>query len=236
MTNLLLSSRLESVFDRILASCIAVERPIDEVSLLAVSKTKPLEQLEQAYQAGARHFAENYAQEAVEKRQAWIHPGCTWHFIGPLQSNKTRGIAEQYDWVHSIERFKIAKRLNDQRPDGMPPLNVLIQVNISLDPAKSGVFPDEVYALAEQLLTLPKIKFRGLMTITAFDLPEEDLKGQFLQLKTLQNTLMKDFPDCIELSMGMSADFELAIRCGATMVRVGSDIFGARTPATGATA
>lgn len=236
MTNLLLSSRLESVSDRILASCIAAKRSVDEVTLLAVSKTKPLEQLELAYQAGARHFAENYAQEAVDKRLAWPHPDCTWHFIGPLQSNKTRGIAERYDWVHSIERFKIAQRLNDQRPDSMPPLNVLIQVNISHDPAKSGVFPDEVYALAEQLLTLPNIKFRGLMTITAFDLPEGDLKHQFSQLKTLQNTLMNDFPDCLELSMGMSADFELAISCGATMVRVGSDIFSARTPATGANA
>lgn len=229
MTNLLLSSRLESVTDRIIASCTAANRPIDEVSLLAVSKTKPLEHLEQAYQAGARHFAENYAQEAVDKRIAWPHNDCTWHFIGPLQSNKTRGIAEHYDWVHSVNRFKIAQRLNDQRPDSLPPLNVLIQVNISNDPAKSGVFPDEVYALAKQLLTLPKLKFCGLMTITAFDLPEADLKHQFAQLKTLQNTLMKDFPDCLELSMGMSADFELAIHCGATMVRVGSDIFGPRT-------
>jgi pyridoxal phosphate enzyme (YggS family) len=131
--------------------------------------------------------------------------------------------------VHTIDRFKIAKRLNDQRPDTLAPLNVLIQVNISHDPAKSGLVPNEVYALAEQLRKLPKLKFRGLMSITAFNLSEQDLKQQFNQLKTLQNTLMKDFPECIELSMGMSADFELAIHCGSTMVRVGSELFGPRT-------
>jgi pyridoxal phosphate enzyme (YggS family) len=195
-----------------------------------------MEQLEQAYQGGARHFAENYAQEAVEKRQSWRFEDCTWHFIGPLQSNKSRAIAECYDWVHTIDRLKIAQRLNNQRPESMPPLNVLIQVNISNDPAKSGVPISKVYALAEQIVKLPRLKFRGLMTITAFDLPEADLKHQFLQLKSLQNTLMKDFPDCIELSMGMSADFELAIDCGSTMVRVGSDIFGKRTTTNGANA
>ncbi|MFC3701835.1 YggS family pyridoxal phosphate-dependent enzyme [Reinekea marina] len=232
MTNLLLSSRLKAVNERIIASAGASGRPIHEVRLLAVSKTKPLEQLEQAYQAGQRHFAENYAQEAVEKRTSWPHSGCEWHFIGPLQSNKTRAIAEHYDWVHTVDRFKIAKRLNDQRPSKRAPLKVLIQVNISNDPAKSGVLTEEVYALAKQLLTLPALEFKGLMTITAANLSKDDLKAQFLQLKSLRDTLIQDFSSCTELSMGMSADFELAIECGATMVRVGSEIFGARPTTT----
>ncbi|MDO7641516.1 MAG: YggS family pyridoxal phosphate-dependent enzyme, partial [Reinekea forsetii] len=151
-----------------------------------------------------------------------------WHFIGPLQSNKSRGVAEQFDWLHSMDRFKLAQRLNDQRPAEKAPLNLLIQVNISQDPAKSGVKPDQVAVLATQILALPRLEFRGLMAIPAADLPLATLTAQFQELKRLQQSLIKDFPECTELSIGMSGDFPTAIDCGATMVRIGTDIFGAR--------
>ena len=228
MTNLLLTSRLDAVRGQILAACQAANRPDDAVTLLAVSKTKPLTDLVTAYQAGQRHFAENYAQEAVEKCQQAPFSDAIWHFIGPLQSNKTRAIAEHYDWVHTIDRLKIAQRLSAQRPADLPPLNVLIQVNISADPAKAGVKFDQVETLAEQINELPQLVFRGLMAIPAADLAESTLRAQYQQLKTLQNTLISRFPSCTEVSIGMSNDFAIAIAAGATMVRIGSDIFGRR--------
>jgi len=228
MSNLELSSRLMVVNDRILAACEKSHRHPNSVQLLAVSKTKPLSMLEQAYQSGQRQFAENYVQEGTEKRQQWPHSDTTWHFIGPLQSNKTRQVAETFDWVHTIDRLKIAQRLNDQRPSSLPALNVLIQVNISEDEAKSGVTVDQATDLAEQISTLPSLRLRGLMAIPAVDLTDEQLTTQYLQLKSLRDTLMKKHSECTELSIGMSADFAIAIACGATMVRIGSDIFGAR--------
>ncbi len=228
MTKLQLTSRLNAVRQRLIKACEKASRPQGEVTLLAVSKTKPLADVIVAYNAGQRHFAENYAQEAIEKRQKAPFSDSIWHFIGPLQSNKTRPIAEHYDWVHTIDRLKIAQRLSYQRPDTLPPLQLLIQVNISKDPAKSGVLLSQVEKLAEQIAELPKVTFRGLMAIPEADLTSDVLAAQFSELKNLQLTLINKHPQCTELSMGMSNDFEIAIANGATMVRVGSDIFGYR--------
>lgn len=229
MTKLQVTSRIHDVNQRISQACLAANRPRHEVQLLAVSKTKPLSDILAAYDAGQRDFAENYAQEAVEKRLNAPFQDAQWHFIGPIQSNKTKLIAEHFDWVHSIDRLKIAQRLNDQRPNEQPPLKVLIQVNISQDPAKAGVLPSQIMALAEQISKLPRLQLKGLMTITADGLEQDELASQFQELKNLQITLIKQHLTCTELSMGMSNDFPLAIACGATMVRVGSDIFGSRS-------
>lgn len=228
MTNMLLSSRLHAVNLRIERACYLANRNPNDVRLLAVSKHKPLSDIIELHAVKQRDFAENYAQEAISKRlNAPFDDGC-WHFIGPLQSNKSRGIAECYDWIHTIDRFKIAKRLSDQRPAHLPPLNALIQVNISRDPAKSGVNTNQVERLATQINELPNLRFRGIMSIPEANLPPEELTQQFSELKNLQMTLINIFPDCTELSMGMSNDFEIAIACGSTMIRVGSDIFGPR--------
>lgn len=233
MPNMQLKSRLESVNDRINQACSGCQRERESVKLLAVSKTKPLEDLVAAYDEGQRHFAENYAQEAVEKRQKAPFSDAVWHFIGPLQSNKSRPIAEHYDWVHTVDRQKIARRLSDQRPAHLPPLNLLIQVNISKDPAKSGVTPAQAETLANQIEGMPNVCFKGLMTILEAGLSESERLSQFIELKNLQTTLIKTHPQCTEISMGMSSDFEQAISAGATMVRVGSDIFGSRAPKQG---
>lgn len=229
MTNLPIHSRLTDIQTQIKKTCTQCQRDPKSVSLLAVSKYKPIADIEQAYKAGQRHFAENYAQEAIEKRLSAGFDDAVWHFIGPLQSNKTRGIAENFDWVHTIDRLKIAKRLSDQRPIDLSPINLLIQVNISNDPSKAGVSTKEAATLADQIKHLPNVCFKGLMTITAAGLPEEELRNQFNELKNLQTTLIKQHSDCTELSMGMSGDYKIAIACGATMVRIGSAIFGART-------
>lgn len=230
MSELSVTSRLAQVDAKIHQACAENNRSPSEVTLIAVSKTKPSDQIEAAWTAGARHFGENYAQELAEKAERLDVPGAQWHFIGPLQSNKTRLIAEHADWVHTIDRLKIARRLSDQRPDSLPSLNVLIQVNISDDPAKAGVLLSQVATLADQIATLPNLTLKGLMTITAADLDRQTLTEQFRELKNSQSGLISRHPSCTEVSMGMSRDFELAIACGATMVRVGSDIFGARTP------
>lgn len=228
MENLQISSRISAVQSRIEQACAEAQRLSDSVRLLAVSKTKPLSQLVEAYQSGQRHFGENYAQELVEKHQQAPFRDAIWHFIGPLQSNKTKLIAEHADWVHTVDRTKIAQRLNDQRPENLAPLNVLIQVNISNDPAKAGILPSQVLSFAEKISALPNLTLRGLMTITANGLDSQALAEQFGQLKKLQSTLIKDHASCTELSMGMSSDFDIAIAQGSTIVRVGSDIFGAR--------
>ncbi|TXR51442.1 YggS family pyridoxal phosphate-dependent enzyme [Reinekea thalattae] len=224
-----LESQLASVNQRIVEACSKTKRNCDDVALLAVSKTKPLADIITLYQAGHRQFAENYAQEGVEKCQQAPFDDAIWHFIGPLQSNKTKLIAEHFDWVHTIDREKIARRLSDQRPPEKPPLNLLIQVNISQDPAKSGVTAAQAVTLAKQISVLPNVRLRGLMTILEAQLSEQHRLAQFQELKKLQQALIKEHPDCKELSMGMSSDFELAIQAGATMVRVGSDIFGKRS-------
>ena len=221
---------LNRVRERIVTCCRACGRDPDEVTLLAVSKTRPAEDLRAAYEAGQRHFGENYLQEALEKREALKELPLQWHFIGPLQSNKTRAVAEHFDWVHSVERLKIAQRLAAQRPPGLAPLNICLQVNIDNEPSKSGVAPGDVPELAEAVSVLPNIRLRGLMAIPA---PREGAAAQrepFEQMAELLRQLRAQLPEqpLDTLSMGMSGDMEAAIESGATVVRIGTDIFGRR--------
>jgi pyridoxal phosphate enzyme (YggS family) len=194
--------------------------PKNKVTLIAVSKTKPASDLQQAIDAGQKHFGENYLQEALEKIQALKGQDLIWHFIGPIQSNKTTKIAQNFAWVHSVDRLKIAKRLNDQRPENMEKLNVLLQVNIDNEPTKSGVLIDEIDELMPHFQNFPNISLRGFMCI-----PSPDHSAQsFAKMAQILNK----YPNLDTLSMGMSADLELAIENGTTFVRIGSDIFGKR--------
>ncbi|AEC17902.1 YggS family pyridoxal phosphate-dependent enzyme [Gallibacterium anatis] len=212
---------------------IADCHPTQEVTLLAVSKTKPFADILKAYHAGQRQFGENYVQEGVEKIQLAQQQNIndiTWHLIGPLQSNKTRIVAEHFDWVQTIDRVKIAERLSQQRPDHLQPLQVLIQINISDENSKSGITPQQMEELAQQIINLPKLQLRGLMAIPA---PTEDINQQtavFNQMKVLLQQLQQRFPQqkIDTLSMGMTDDMQTAIACGSTMVRIGTAIFGKR--------
>lgn len=205
------------------------------MGLLAVSKTWPAAAVREAYAAGQRDFGENYVQEGVEKVVALADlPDLVWHFIGPLQGNKTRAVAESFAWVHSIDRLKIAQRLSDQRGDQLPPLNVCLQVNVSGEASKSGVAPAALPALAEAVAKLPRLKLRGLMCIPE---PTQDaavLAGRFGLLGVLRAQLQDSLGVALDtLSMGMSADLEQAIVGGATLVRIGTAIFGGRPPKHG---
>jgi pyridoxal phosphate enzyme (YggS family) len=190
------------------------------VTLIAVSKTKSASDVQQAIDAGQRHFGENYLQEALGKIAALENAKVCWHFIGPIQSNKTKQIAQNFDWVHSVDRLKIAKRLNDQRPDSRGKLNVLLQVNIDHEPTKSGVSPEEIDAVVVQIKSLKKLSLKGFMCIPNPD----NSRLSFIKMAEIG----EKYPDLGMLSMGMSHDLELAIQNGATFVRVGSDIFGKR--------
>ena len=192
----------------------------NQVTLIAVSKTKPASDLQQAIDCGQRHFGENYLQEALEKIQALKGQNLVWHFIGPIQSNKTKQIAQNFDWVHSVDRLKIAKRLNDQRPIELGKLNVLLQVNIDNEPTKSGVLEEEIDAILPNFQNLPNISLRGFMCIPSPDNAEQSFQKM---AKILQK-----HPKMDTLSMGMSNDLDLAIKNGATFVRIGTDIFGKR--------
>ncbi|BCB43412.1 MULTISPECIES: YggS family pyridoxal phosphate-dependent enzyme [Vibrio] len=207
-------------------------RTPESVQLLAVSKTKPVEAILEAYQAGQTAFGENYVQEGVSKVQHFAehYPDnrIEWHFIGPIQSNKSRLVAEHFDWVHTIDRTKIAQRLNDQRPSELKPLQVLIQVNTSGEASKSGVTEAEVFELAELISRLPNLTLRGLMSIPANVSDYESQLHEFQKLATLKQTLEAQFPEIDTLSMGMSGDMTAAIEAGSTMVRIGTAIFGAR--------
>ena len=207
-------------------------RTPESVQLLAVSKTKPVEAILEAYQAGQTAFGENYVQEGVSKVQHFAehYPDnrIEWHFIGPIQSNKSRLVAEHFDWVHTIDRTKIAQRLNDQRPSELKPLQVLIQVNTSGEASKSGVTESEVFELAELISRLPNLTLRGLMSIPANVSDYESQLREFQKLATLKQTLEAQFPEIDTLSMGMSGDMTAAIEAGSTMVRIGTAIFGAR--------
>ncbi|HHX8299372.1 TPA: YggS family pyridoxal phosphate-dependent enzyme [Vibrio diabolicus] len=207
-------------------------RTPESVQLLAVSKTKPVEAILEAYQAGQTAFGENYVQEGVSKVQHFAehYPDnrIEWHFIGPIQSNKSRLVAEHFDWVHTIDRAKIAQRLNDQRPSELKPLQVLIQVNTSGEASKSGVTEAEVFELAELISRLPNLTLRGLMSIPANMSDYESQLHEFQKLATLKQTLEAQFPEIDTLSMGMSGDMTAAIEAGSTMVRIGTAIFGAR--------
>ncbi|WP_440873017.1 YggS family pyridoxal phosphate-dependent enzyme [Vibrio diabolicus] len=207
-------------------------RTPESVQLLAVSKTKPVEAILEAYQAGQNAFGENYVQEGVSKVQHFAehYPDnrIEWHFIGPIQSNKSRLVAEHFDWVHTIDRTKIAQRLNDQRPSELKPLQVLIQINTSGEASKSGVTEAEVFELAELISRLPNLTLRGLMSIPANVSDYESQLHEFQKLATLKQTLEAQFPEIDTLSMGMSGDMTAAIEAGSTMVRIGTAIFGAR--------
>ena len=208
-----------------------------DVTLVAVSKTFPVDAVRAAHAAGQRHFGENYVQEGCAKIDSLRDlEGAVWHFIGPLQSNKSRMVAERFDWVHSIDRENIARRLSDQRPDGMPPLRVCIQVNVSGEDTKSGVAPDQVLPLAQAIATLPNLELRGLMAIPA---PAEDTEAQrvpFAALRRIRESLSAEGIHLPDLSMGMSADYAAAVMEGATLVRIGSAIFGTRQARGGGTA
>lgn len=205
------------------------DRPPGSVSLLAVSKTRTADELRQALALGQNAFGENYLQEARQKQDALAGAGIEWHFIGPLQSNKTNPVARYFDWVHSVDRLKLAQRLAAQRPDALPPLNVCLQVNISDEDSKSGLPPGEVADLAHEVAGMPRLHLRGLMCIPAPASGEEEQRKPFRALRTLRNELYADGLHLDTLSMGMSADLEAAIAEGATLVRVGTDLFGPRT-------
>lgn len=223
---------LAKVRQRIRDAAQSAGRHADSVGLLAVSKTKPAEQLREAFASGQRDFGENYLQEALGKQVALADLPLVWHFIGPIQSNKTRALAEHFDWVHSVDRLKIAERLSAQRPSHLPPLNICLQVNISEEPSKSGCLPEEVPALAAAMAALPHLRLRGLMAIPASSTDPTTQRAAFARLRQLQAQLPLPLDT---LSMGMSEDLEAAIAEGATWVRVGSALFGARTaPATAA--
>jgi len=199
------------------------------IKLLAVSKTKPVAQLAAAISAGQIAFGENYPDEALEKISELTQNACEWHFIGAIQSRKAAGIARNFSWVHSVERFKVAKKLSENRPTDMPPIQYCLQVNIDNESSKSGVTPEQLFDLAAQCHDLPQLNLRGLMAIPA---PEADFNRQrdaFARVRRLQEKLQKTYPQLDTLSMGMSADLEAAIAEGATVVRVGTAIFGARS-------
>jgi pyridoxal phosphate enzyme (YggS family) len=226
----MIADKLQQVRARIAQACASASRPVQSVTLLVVSKTYGPEAVRVAFQAGERRFGENYVQEGVDKIAALadLRAAIEWHLIGPLQSNKTRVVAEQFDWVHSVDRLKIAQRLSEQRPAHLPPLQVCLQINISGEASKSGLMPDEVAAVAQAVAKLPRLVLRGLMAIPE---PAADFAAQcepHRQLRELMQALQADGLALDTLSIGMSADLEAAIAEGATLVRIGSAIFGAR--------
>ncbi len=226
-----IAHNLAQVRDKISAAATVCGRGSEEVTLLAVSKTKPASAIAEAIDAGQRMFGENYVQEGVEKIRHFREKGTAdlqWHFIGPLQSNKSRLVAEHFDWCHTVDRLRIASRLSEQRPAEMPPLNVLIQINISDENSKSGIALEELEQLADQVAMLPGLRLRGLMAIPA---PESDYDRQFAvarQMAVAFEALKTRFPTVDTLSLGMTDDMAAAIAAGSTMVRIGTAIFGAR--------
>lgn len=225
----LIKAQLDAVRKRIQDAEIQARRPLGTVRLIAVSKTRPAADLRSAYAAGQREFGENYLQEAAAKMPTLTDLNIIWHFIGPIQTNKSRSIAEHFDWVHSVDRLKVAKRLSEQRPADREPLDICIQVNVSGESTKSGVALPELPALAAAIADLPRLRLRGLMAIPQ---PCEDPEQQripFLTLRSALEQLQQQGMDLDTLSMGMTDDLEAAILEGATMVRVGTAIFGSRT-------
>ena len=225
----MIADNLQQVTTRLQQACHNAGRDPAAVRLLAVSKTFPADAVVQAHAAGQTAFGENYIQEGVEKIQALAHLPLEWHCIGPIQSNKTRPVAEHFHWVHTVDRLKIAQRLSEQRPAGLPPLQVCIQVNVDGGPTKSGVVPSEALALAQAVAALPGLQLRGLMCIPE---PAPDFVAAcavFAGARGLFDALNAAGLELDTLSMGMSADLEAAVQSGSTMVRVGSAIFGGRT-------
>jgi pyridoxal phosphate enzyme (YggS family) len=229
----IISDNMQAVELAIQAAAEAANRPRSDVQLLAVSKTFPFDAVLDAMQTGQRAFGENYLQEGVDKIAAVAAAApdaqLEWHFIGPIQSNKTRPIAENFAWVHAVDRLKIAQRLSEQRPNGMPPLNICLQVNISGEASKSGVAPEALAELAHQVAALPNLRLRGLMAIPE---PESDAAKQHLPFSRVRNLFEQLQADGLQLdtlSMGMSGDLAAAVAEGATIVRIGTAIFGNRT-------
>ncbi|MBL4820051.1 MAG: YggS family pyridoxal phosphate-dependent enzyme [Gammaproteobacteria bacterium] len=223
-----IAENIQQIIEQIHEFEQSYNRPEGSVTLLAVSKKQPIDKILQAHKAGIRDFGENYLQEAEEKISQLVDLDINWHFIGPIQSNKTRAIADLFQWVHSVDRLKIARRLSDQRNSLLPPLNVCIQVNLSGEETKSGISIDEVENLCNEVAKLPNLHLRGLMTIPA---PTEDFTGQrqlFSALAVTFNNLVPRFPGFDTLSMGMSGDFKAAIAEGSTVVRIGTALFGPR--------
>lgn len=220
-----IAANISTLESRIHAAALAARRDPASVGLLAVSKTKPASAIREAFAAGLRDFGENYLQEALGKQAELSDLPLCWHFIGPIQSNKTRAIAEHFDWVHSVDRLKIAQRLSEQRPPQLEPLNICIQVNVSGEASKSGCTPQDLPMLAEAISALPRLRLRGLMAIPE---PTDDVEAQraaFATVTSLQQALNLPLDT---LSMGMSHDLEAAISQGATWVRIGTALFGAR--------
>ncbi|MFJ3485702.1 YggS family pyridoxal phosphate-dependent enzyme [Pseudomonas sp. NPDC090202] len=220
-----IAENISTLAERIRSAANAAGRDPASVGLLAVSKTKPASDLREAYAAGLRDFGENYLQEALGKQTELSDLPLIWHFIGPIQSNKTRAIAEHFDWVHSVDRLKIAQRLSEQRPADLPPLNICLQVNVSGEDSKSGCTPEELPALAQAVAALPNLKLRGLMAIPEPTDDSAEQNAAFATVRTLQDQLNLPLDT---LSMGMSHDLEAAIAQGATWVRIGTALFGAR--------
>lgn len=227
------ATQLADIRNRIESACIKAGRPFNSVQLLAVSKTFPLSDILEFYHCGQSAFGENYLQEALDKiTHLADHPEeftIEWHFIGPIQSNKTKPIAENFQWVHSVDRLKIAQRLAEQRPANLPPLNVLVQINTSGENSKSGVEPENAMELCLAVNKLQGLRLRGLMNIPSNTDQNDTLKTEFLMCKSILEKLNALGLELDTLSMGMSSDLELAVECGSTCVRVGSALFGART-------
>ena len=222
-------ARLAAVRERIAKACDASGRARESVTLVAVSKTQLAQAVQEAIDAGQRHFGENYLQEGVAKIGALsLSPGLVWHFIGPIQSNKTRAIAAHFQWVHTIDRERVARRLSEQRDPALPALNVCIEVNVSGEASKSGVAPAGLAALAQSVAEMPGLRLRGLMAIPE-PTPDQGLaRRRFAQLRELRDSLNAQGHRMDSLSMGMTADMEAAIAEGATLVRIGTAIFGER--------
>lgn len=223
-----LRTRYSQVISQIKQAQLEFNRPTASIQLLAVSKTWPASRLRELAELGQTDFGENYLQEALEKIEQLKALKLIWHFIGPIQSNKTRAIAENFDWVHSVDRVKIAQRLSAQRSENKPDLNICIQINIDNEGTKSGISENELMQLAHEVEALPKLKLRGIMIIPAKTSRIADQRASFQHAKQLFEQLAKTFPDIDTLSMGMSADMATAIAEGSTLVRIGSALFGQR--------
>ena len=222
-----IEKNIAKVAARIREAAQAVGRAPASVGLLAVSKTQPAAAIREAAEAGVRDFGENYLQEALDKQAELSELPLVWHFIGPIQSNKTKSIAEHFDWVHSVDRLKIAQRLSDQRPAELPPLNICLQVNVSGEASKSGCAPEELLQLAQAVAAMPRLRLRGLMCIPAPSEDPAEQRAAFARLRALRDE--DELPLTLDtLSMGMSQDLEAAIAEGATWVRIGTALFGAR--------
>lgn len=225
----LITKNIHSIQLRVTQAALQAKRDPSHIHILAVSKTKPASLIEEAYYQGLSHFGENYLQEALQKQTELSDIPLIWHFIGPIQSNKTKEIAEHFQWVHSVDRLKIAKRLSDQRPPTLPPLNICLQVNISAEQSKSGCLPSETINLAKTITQLPNIILRGLMAIPEPTDNEQKQREAFAKLRHLKEQINQQLETNLDtLSMGMSHDLEAAISEGATWVRIGTAIFGER--------